>query len=152
MIGGTGSSGCCARIMGIMKHACMNAGGTPPRPPGRDYAYHSAGQKAAFYAGQTGFCSQATLKKTKNIPNVTSWTQNLDKSGDGLHRCTTLPRIIPILWPLTFLQAESAGHTGRQEWRICMWPLQVDKNPPKPSIFLPKRQRSPLPPPHVRGR
>ena len=59
-------------------------GGQPPRPPGRDYAYHTAGQKAAFYASRAGFCLQTTLKKAKNIPKVTSWSQKLDKSGDGL--------------------------------------------------------------------
>ena len=59
-------------------------GGQPPRPPGRDYACHAAGQKAAFSAGRAGFCLQVMLKKAKNIPKVTSWLQKLDKSGGGL--------------------------------------------------------------------
>ena len=73
-------------------------GGQPPRPPGRDYACHSVGQKTVFSADLAGFCMQAMLKKTKNVPKMTSWKQNLDKSGDGLHRCIiqlVLPQLVP---------------------------------------------------------
>ena len=58
-------------------------GGQPPRPPGRDYACHTAGQKAAFSAGRVGFCPQVTLKRAKGIHKVASRTQGKDRSGDG---------------------------------------------------------------------
>ncbi len=62
----------------------MNAGGPAPQTPRRRIMHVTPRDKSRIFADLVGSCMQVTLKKSKNIPKVTSWTQNLDKSGDGL--------------------------------------------------------------------
>ena len=66
----------------------MNAGGPAPQTPRRRIMHvTSQGKKShnfLIFADPVGFYLQVMLKNAKNISVVTSWTQNLDKSGEGL--------------------------------------------------------------------